>query len=452
MRQITTPGRVLVPALAAALLLAGATGVAAQEVQEQVDALFAEWDTPESPGCALGVVRDGALVYSRGYGVANLERAIPITPSTVFYMASVSKQFVAASLGLLVLEGQVGLDDDVRQYVPELPDYGTPITIEQLLHHVSGLRDYLELMGMAELSLEEAYTPDQILELVSRQEGLNFPSGERYMYSNTGYFLIPVIIQRVTGQGIREYAAERLFGPLGMGSTHFHDDYRHAIPDRALSYQEDEEGFELSFLEKFDQVGSGGLLSTVEDLVHWDANFYEPRVGGHALLYLLRTRGVLTEGDTISYALGLRLAEYNGLTIEEHSGSMMGFRTHLMRFPHERFSVICLCNLGSINPGALARDVAELYLADRFTTRLAQYAGEYHSRELGVTRTLAVVEGRLMLQRADEPPLELTSGQRDRFSVGRGNAQIRFVRDETGQVSGLILDGGRALGIAFTKR
>jgi CubicO group peptidase (beta-lactamase class C family) len=445
-----TPRRVLLMALAAACFLSVAP-LPAQDARQQVDALFAEWDVPGSPGCALGVVSNGALTHARGYGVANLEQDIPITPGTVFYMASVSKQFVAASLGLLVLDGRIALDDDVRQLVPELPAYDTPITIEQLLHHVSGLRDYLELMGMAELSLEEAYASDQILELVARQEGLNFPPGDRYLYSNTGYFLIPIIIERVTGQSIREYAAERLFGPLGMHDTHFHDDWRHAIPDRALSYRSSDDGFELSFLEKFDQVGSGGLLSTVEDLARWDANFHEPAVGGQALLDLLRTRGVLADGDTISYAGGLRLGEYNGLAVEQHSGSMMGFRTHVVRFPAERFSVICLCNFGDINPGALARDVAELYLAERFTARLAEYAGNYYSRELDVTRTLTVVAGRLMLERTDEPPLELSSGERDRFHLG-GSGQISFLRDDSGRITGLVLDGSRARGIAFTRR
>ena len=445
-----TPQRALLTALAAVLAFVAAPA-AAQDVRERVDALFAEWDVPGSPGCALGVVWNSALTHARGYGLANLEQDIPITPGTVFYMASVSKQFVAASLGLLVLDGRVALDHDVRQYVPGLPAYDTPITIELLLHHVSGLRDYLELMGMAQLSLEEAYTTDQILELIARQEGLNFPPGDRYLYSNTGYFLIPIIIERVTGQSIREYAAERLFGPLGMHDTHFHDDWRHAVPARALSYRSGDDGFELSFLEKFDQVGSGGLLSTVEDLVRWDANFYEPAVGGQPLLDLLHTRGVLANGDTISYARGLRLGEYNGLAIEEHSGSMMGFRTHLLRFPAERFSVICLCNLGDINPGALARDVAGLYLADRFAARLAEYAGEYYSRELDVTRTLAVVEGRLVLEREGEPPLELSSGEPDRFRLG-GSGQISFVRDDGGRITGLVLDGGRARGIAFTRR
>jgi CubicO group peptidase (beta-lactamase class C family) len=445
-----TPRRVLLMALAAACFLSVAP-LPAQDARQQVDALFAEWDVPGSPGCALGVVSNGALTHARGYGVANLEQDIPITPGTVFYMASVSKQFVAASLGLLVLDGRIALDDDVRQLVPELPAYDTPITIEQLLHHVSGLRDYLELMGMAELSLEEAYASDQILELVARQEGLNFPPGDRYLYSNTGYFLIPIIIERVTGQSIREYAAERLFGPLGMHDTNFHDDWRHAIPDRALSYRSSDDGFELSFLEKFDQVGSGGLLSTVEDLARWDANFHEPAVGGQALLDLLRTRGVLADGDTISYAGGLRLGEYNGLAVEQHSGSMMGFRTHVVRFPAERFSVICLCNFGDINPGALARDVAELYLAERFTARLAEYAGNYYSRELDVTRTLTVVAGRLMLERTDEPPLELSSGERDRFHLG-GSGQISFLRDDSGRITGLVLDGSRARGIAFTRR
>lgn len=429
-----------------------AQGVAHEERARKVDSLFAEWAEPDSPGCALGVVRDRDLVYTKGYGMADLERGVQMTPYTVFYLASVSKQFTAASVALLALDGRISLDDEVRQYVPELPDYGEGITIRHLLHHTSGLRDYLTLMNLADLSLDQAHTPGEILELVARQENLNFAPGERYLYSNTGYFLMPIIVEHVTGKSIREFASERIFGPLGMEHTHFHDDHTHEVPDRAMSYRGDPDGeVKLAFLAKFDQVGSGGVLSNVEDVARWDANFYEPRVGGSALLEMQHQRGPLNDGDTLSYALGLRIGTYKGLRTVSHGGSMMGFRTYLLRFPEQRFSVICLCNLGQIDPGRLAFGVADIHLEQTFSERLAEYTGSYHAGELGVTWTLSVESGHLVLQGVGDSTVVLESAGLDQFRSPRGG-EIEFSRGPNGVVTGFTLDAGRAQGIKFERR
>jgi len=418
----------------------------------EIDALFSEWDRSSSPGCALGVIRDGDLVYKRGYGTADLELGTAITTDVVFYLASVSKQFTAATIVLLALDGQVSLEDDIRTHVPELPDYGHTITIRHLLTHTSGLRDYLSLMEFAGMSLEEAWTPEQILDLVARQEELNFPPGDQYLYSNTGYFLIPIIVERVTGQSVREFASERIFDPLGMTNTHFHNDYTHVVEDRASSYvPTDTNGFTRSFLDKFDQVGSGGVLSTVEDLALWDESFYTGSVGGHDFLQQLHTRGVLANGDTIDYALGLSLSDYKGVRTVSHSGGMMGFRTHLLRFPDERFSVICLCNFGSINPGAIAYNIADLYLAGRFSEALAAYSGDYHSVELNNDFQVRVEDGKLVAERMGEPPTELRSLGADRFEVWTG-LTLEFERDETGQVTLARLNAGRANGMKYVRR
>lgn len=437
--------------LACGLAVAAAAPLSAQaDLGTRVDAVFAEFDRPDSPGCAVGVVRDGELVYARGYGMANLARREPITPGTVFYLASVSKQFTAASAALLALEGQLALDNDVRRHVPELPDYGRAITVRHLIHHTSGLRDYLELMGMAVMSLDEPRAPADILALVARQEDLNFPPGERYLYSNTGYFLIPRIVARVTGRGFRAWTDTHLFGPLGMARSHFHDDWRHDVPQRALAYAgADTGGFRLDYLPHFDQVGSGGVLSTVEDLARWVANYERPRLGGTRFIELMHTRGVLADGDTLDYAFGLRLGDYKGLRIVEHGGSMMGFRTHLLRFPDERLAVICLCNLADAEPGTRARRVADLHLAGRLAAALAPYAGRYTSRELGVSWTVRVRDADLLVERAGEDPVTLEPLEGGRFRVRRG-VELRFERTD-GAVTGFILDGRRARGIRFTR-
>jgi CubicO group peptidase (beta-lactamase class C family) len=417
----------------------------------KVDAVFAEFDKPDSPGCVLGVIQGGQLAYTKGYGMADLERGVPLSPDGVFYMASVSKQFTAASIALLAQQGRISLDDDVRKYVPQLPDYGRLITIRHMIHHTSGLRDYLTLMSMADMPYGDEYEPEDIIELAARQEELNFDPGDEYLYSNTGYFLIPVIIERVTGQSIREYAEEHFFGPLGMRDTHFHDDHTHPVPNRVYSYgRSDDGGFELDFLEKFDQVGSGGLLTTVKDLPYWDRNFYDGQVGGRAFLDVLHTRGVLNEGDTLDYAFGLTISEYKGLPTVSHGGSMMGFRTQLMRFPEQRFTVACLCNLGSIIPAALSQQVADLYLMDQFQERLAEYAGEYYSRELDITRPIVVEDGNLIIETAGDSTITLGSRGRDTYRIPDG-PEMKFVRDDRGRVTGLIAGGGRARGIRFVR-
>ncbi len=434
------------------LVLCWGSGVNVLQAQtHRVDAIFREWDRSDSPGCALGVVQNGQLAYERGYGVANIHTGKPVTTETVFYLASVSKQFTAATMALLALDGRIDLDADVRNYVPELPDYGDRITIRHLIHHTSGLRDYLTLMELAGMALDEEHSRDEVLDLISRQGAPNFTPGERHLYSNTGYFLIPIIVERVTGQSLRRFADERIFGPLGMALTHFHDDFQHQLPNRALSYRRTSDGLvELAFLEKFDQVGSGGVLSTVRDLARWDRNFYDPDVGGEPFLALLHRRGDLTDGDTLSYAFGLRIADYKGLRTVSHGGSMMGFKTHILRFPDQRFSVICLCNLEQIDPGDLAHRVADVYLAYTFDRTLQDFAGEYYASELGMTWSLQVREGDLFLEQPDTT-LALASAGGDAFTHPRG-ATLRFTRDAGGPVTGFSLDAGRVSGLQFVKR
>ncbi|MGH7555089.1 MAG: serine hydrolase domain-containing protein, partial [Longimicrobiales bacterium] len=331
----------------------------------RVDAIFAQWDRPGSPGCALGIIRDGRIVYSRGYGYANLDYDIPITPRMVFYSGSVSKQFTAAAVALLAADGRISLDDDVRKYIPELPQYARTITIRHLIHHTSGLRDIYVLMDLAGLRLEDVFTDQDAIRLIARQKELNFAPGDEHLYSNSGYFMLAQIVKRVTGRSLREYADERIFKPLGMTHTHFHDETDHILKNRVVSYQPDGRGgFRISYLTNFDKVGAGGLYTTIEDIARWDANFDQPKVGGAAFLRQIHTRGRLTSGDSLSYAFGLTIGELNGLRSVRHSGSMMGFQAHFLRLPDQRFSAAALCNLGTMNPGSLLERVAEVYLGD----------------------------------------------------------------------------------------
>ena len=233
---------------------------------KRVDTLFQKMDTTVSPGCALAVMKDGRILYKRGYGMADLEHNVPITPSTVFHVASMSKQFTAASILMLAQDGKLSLDDPVRKYIPELPDFGTLVTIRQLIHHTSGLRDQWDLLGLSgwRYSLD-LITDDDVLSVVSRQRDLNFPPGSKHLYSNTGYTLLAQIVKRVSGQSYREFTEARIFEPLHMKSTHFRDDHAEIIKNMAYGYEPAKDTYRIS-ITNFDTVGATSLLTTVEDL------------------------------------------------------------------------------------------------------------------------------------------------------------------------------------------
>lgn len=356
--------RVAFVALAVVAPLAAVHPALAQEPPQQmrVDSVFAAYDQPSSPGCAVGVVQDGRLAYTRGYGSANLDYQVPLSDSSVFYMASVSKQFTAAAVLLAAKQGKLSVTDDIRKWLPELPDYGKTITIDNLIHHTSGIRDYLTLMPLAALRYEDVLTDDELLQLIARQKELNFDPGSEYLYSNSGYVLLSMIVKRATGKSLREFAGENIFGPLGMTHTHFHDEPLHPIRNRAIGYDRTGDAFAIDYYTNFDKVGDGGLYSSVADLYRWDQSFYDDRLG---IARQMLRRGVLTDGDTIEYAFGLNVGTWRGLPTVEHGGSFMGYRTEILRFPQQRFSVITLCNLSQANPSALSQRIAEIYLGDQ---------------------------------------------------------------------------------------
>jgi CubicO group peptidase (beta-lactamase class C family) len=329
-----------------------------------VDAIFAAWNAETSPGCALGVYRDGSIIYSRGYGMADLERRVPISPHTVFDIGSTSKQFAAASIVLLAQDGKLTLDDDVRRHIPELPEYERPITIRHLLHHTSGLRDYIGLLTMGGHSIDGVTTPEDALDAIVRQQQLNFAPGDEHLYSNSGYFLLSIIVERVAGESLRDFARHRIFEPLGMQRTHYLGSYNDVVPDRALAYVPLDGVGVRTDMSRWLQLGDGAVFTTVEELLLWDNNFYDAKVGGTTLLDALHQRGRLTSGDSINYALGLGHARYRGLRTVSHGGAWGGYRADLVRFPEQHFSVATLCNLGTINPTPLAQRVADVFLAD----------------------------------------------------------------------------------------
>ncbi len=409
------------------------------DLTAKVDQLFQAWNKPDSPGCALSVMKDGRIIYKRGYGMADLDHDVPITPSTVFHVASVSKQFTAAAIVLLLQKGKLSLDDEVRKYVPELPDFGERISIRHLIHHTSGLRDQWDLLGLAgwRYSLD-LITDNDVLAVMSMQKDLNFHPGDRHLYCNTGYTLLAQIVKRVSGESFRQFTDENIFRPLGMKSTYFRDDHAEIVKGIAYGYVPSLKTFRLS-VTNFDTVGATSLMTTVEDLALWDENFYNPRVGGKALIDQLLERGKLNSGEVLDYAFGLAHGKYKGLTTMDHGGADAGYRADLLRFPGQHFSVACLCNL-SINPSELTRQVADVYLAADLKpaapkpeapavklteAQLADNAGIYYDHEGDVIRRFIVKDGSLRAQ-VGMQTIELKPLSETKFRPSVQATELRF--------------------------
>ena len=466
-------------AIALSLLMAAcSSGCAApsesgQARSRQVDELFAEWDRPDSPGAVVGVYRDGGIVYAQGYGMANLDHGIPLAPHSVLRIGSISKQFVAMGISLLAEQQKLSLDDDIRAHLPEMPSYGEPITIRHLLHHTSGIREYLALVGL--IGQPEGgvygYTSNDLLALLSRQSALNFEPGERFSYSNSGYFLLAEINARVSGMKASAFAKEHIFDPLGMSSTRFYDDPTAIMPDLAYGYSRGADGgYRLDILRS-DVIGDLGVVTTVEDFSRWDANFYDNTLGGGGpwLIETMQRQGRTAAGDELPYAAGLEWGSYRGLTTVGHSGSAVGYVADFVQFPEERFSVVVLSNFSEFRPGRLAHRVADLYLADRFSEespgdrasrpeseeppramlsalQLEQFAGHFYSAELDFIYSFDVRDGDLELDvRGRKMPLIPES--EGRFRGPR--MMLEFKKLDSGAISSLLVHAGEVRNIQF---
>jgi CubicO group peptidase (beta-lactamase class C family) len=358
--------------ISAAVLVCAAAGLAiAQSAADvpaaKVDAVFARW-TNDTPGCAVGVSRNGATVLQKAYGMADLEHDVPNRPDTIFEAGSVSKQFTAAAVLLLAQDGKLSLDDPVRKHVPELPDYGHPLTIRHMLQHTSGLRDWGEVAAIAGWPrTTRAHTHAHALDIISRQKALNFTPGTQYSYSNSGYNLAAIIVARVSGMPFAEFSRQRIFEPLGMTRTSWRDDYRRIVKDRAIAYSPVGGGYRMNM--PFEYVhGNGGLLTTVGDLLTWNENFEKPKVGDAKFVALQQEPGRFNDGKPHTYAMGLMVRPYKGVPAVAHSGSTAGYRAHLTRFPQQKLSVAVLCNTSHGTATQYAMTVADMFLEGSIQT------------------------------------------------------------------------------------
>jgi CubicO group peptidase (beta-lactamase class C family) len=457
------------PAVLAALALLAAGPVAAarpdpRALEQVADQVFADFTAPGAPGCAVALIDNGRIVLQKGYGLASVEHGLPIDPRvTVFDIGSTSKQFTAASILLLAQDGKLSLDDDIRRYLPELPEYPEPVTLRHLLHHTSGIPDYIELLVLGGFSIEDHTTAEDALRAIARQSELDFAPGSQHSYSNSGYFLLSVVVERVGGQPLAAFARERIFAPLGMDSTRILDDHTAVVPHRAGSYDLSGEGNLVLSLSNWEQVGDGAVQTTVGDLAKWDANFYQPGVGGAWLVEQLQTTGQLDDGTPLDYARGLMVSDYRGLRMVSHGGAWIGFRSNLVRFPDQRVSAMALCNVAAAQPDALLMPLVEAYLAGEFADApgaptaagattdsvvpLAdpgRYAGLYVGSASGLARRVELREGRLWYVRGPGNETELAHLGEDRFRMlGAPTPTVAsFASDAGGRVVRITIGDG----------
>jgi len=454
------------------------------ELTDKVDKLFREWDKPDSAGAALGIFKDGRIIYARGYGMANLEYNIPITPQSVFRVGSVSKQFTAMCIALLIEQGKISLDDDIREYLPEMPEFYPVVKIRHLVHHTSGVRDYLVLQGLAGRSGGYFYTSPEVIDLLSWQKQLNFKPGDRYSYSNSGYFLLAEIVGRVSRLKTSEFARKCIFEPLGMKSTHFHDNPKMIVKNRASGYMPKKEGGFRIHMTQLNMIGDGGIFTTIENFFKWDQNFYHNKLGegSQNLINLVLIPGKLNNGQEIDYAFGLVVSKYRGLRMVSHGGSFVGYKANYMQFPNQRFSIVILSNLGSFKPGRIARSIANLYLAEQFkevahpseqpsppprqpktivlsSEQQKELSGEYYSDELKATAVIKMENNNLTLKlgryKSNIRPLSTESFLTTYLSDDAYTLETRkidFKKDKKGKVIGFVMEAGIIKNLRFDKK
>lgn len=453
-----------------------AAPTAALPTSEQVDAVLGILGD-DGPGCAVAVVLDGRVVHRGGYGMAELEHEVPIVVDTRFDLGSVSKQFTAATIFHLASTQGLSLETPVVALVPEMIHLRPEVEVRHLVHHTSGLRDYFVLWSLAGRDIDDSMPRSAVLALIARQRGTLFEAGSAWSYSNSNYFLLAEIVERVTGRSLREVAEEALFGRLEMASTEFYDDRTRLLAHRAAAYGEREDGSIGRTVLRSTIVGDGGVYSTVGDLSKWHVALEDPGSTALApgLVRDLLEPGALDDGTPIPYAGGLRLRQYRGVGTVEHGGTMGGYRSYFLRMPAHRFAAIVLCNLLELSPNQLSRRLADLYLGDRleplvgsppppFLRSAVDHSaprevpmalrgdseGRFGSAELPGAISFHEVGGVLQMQLGEAPPVSLDFLAPDSFATPNGN-RVRFERGEGGRIEAFTFRSSRTGDMRFQR-
>ena len=439
----------------------------------RVDSIFARFTTAATPGCVVGADLNGTAVLRAAYGLADVERNVPMRTGTLVEIGSVSKQFVAASLVLLEQDGALDLDDPVSKYLPEFPDFrdlGGPVTIRHLLQHTSGVRDQYELLALVGRPYGAvAHTNAEVLELVSRQRALNFPVNTRYLYSNSGYTVAALLVEKVSGKTMQAFTSERIFAPLGMSSAQWRMDFRTIIPGRAFAYRFSPVGWQQDY--PFSNLyGAGGLILTVDDMLRWTAALHGGRVGNGTTLATMAAPATLRDGARTEYGLGLMVREWRGVREIAHSGSTAGYRAYLAHYPDAGLSIAMQCNAGNADYVELGRKVAAAFLADRLApeqprpqvqpprrvnialddaTRVA-LTGRWHDAETDATLLVESWDRGVTLRIPYSPIVSFVALSPDSLQAG-GERAMGIERDAAGRVTALRYHNGRVLNIRLTK-
>ncbi len=442
------------------------------ETTAAIDSLFKTWQQPGHPGGVVGILQDGKLVLSRAYGLASLEYEVPIDTATVFNVGSVSKQFTAFSIVLLAQQGKLSLDDDIRKHLPELPDFGSVITLRHCLNHTSGMRNFQNLLAMAGWREGDAMTNADLLRYMSQQKELNFPTGSEFLYCNTGYNLMTEVVHRVTGETFIKWTKANIFEPLGMHHTEYRDDLGKIYHKTATSYNKQPSGGFERPGEYWTYTGNGNVYTTLSDLAKWTDNFRTHLLGGAAAIDMLTQRALLNNGDTLDYALGIYNDHYKGLQRRQHGGAVGGYRASLQYFPDQRCGILVLTNFSSSDPGTKSNQVADIWLKPYLKPKPAQetehqaivapsgappgleeISGVYYSPELHTSYTFRAVDNRVVVSHARHLEFPMFPAPGDLLrSFSPIFTEVKIERDAAGIVTGFLASNGRVRNLWFEKR
>jgi CubicO group peptidase (beta-lactamase class C family) len=413
-----------------------------EEQIKQVDEIYVDWDKKDSPGAALGIIKDGKLIYSKGYGMANLEYDIPITNESVFRIGSTSKQFTAACIVLLSEQSKLNLDDKLSKYFPAFPKYANEITIQYLLNHTSGIRDYLTLEYLKGLRDSDYYEDEDILDLLANQSDVNFKPNSEFLYSNSGYWLLGQIVEKVSSLNMAEFAKKEIFEPLGMHNTHFHNDFQQIVKNRASGYKPVKDGFKID-MTTLNMIGDGGIFTSIEDMKLWDDAYYKSDILSESFWNSMTKRGILNNGEAITYASGLFVGDYKGLNSIYHGGAFVGFRANLVRFPDEKTTILQFANRSDGNPNR-AFQVADVIFEDKISIpeitpnnsskktktiklsskTIAEYEGHYWNEKSLYSRQIYFKNDTLWYERSNSRKSPLIAISKTSFKMLNVNSDI----------------------------
>lgn len=425
-------------------------------LQAGINSIFKDYAKPEGPGVAVLIVKDGKVVFEKGYGMANLEYNMPITPTSVFDIASVSKQFTGYAISTLIQQGKISPADDIHKYLPDVPDFGKKITIHNLIHHTSGLRDWPEGLHAAGWRWDEAFRYDDIMRMVSKQHDLDFDPGSKYQYSNTGYNLLAAIVAKVSGKTFPEWAAENIFKPLNMQATMVNDDYTKVIPQLATSYYKDGNDYHKA-TDQLTAFGSSSIYTTVEDLSKWVIRFQQGLAEKDPVYLRMIQTDTLNDGKPNNYAYGLAVG--NGLGVREisHDGGWAAYATNISNFPDQKLGIILLSNSGSFNadgesdavarlllnlkagPGQKREDLSKLPTVKVDSNLLKKYTGTYQLGP-GWFVTFTLENGQLMTQATGEDKFSTDLKSDTTLWVPAYNSSVKFVQI-TGKANAIVYHG-----------